>query len=183
MACGRRTARVVRAAYGPAVARVLPDPMRPIKLERSTPVEAVPRKPRTFNEKAPSFADVESRVGGTFTSNERPAVAWLSRRGIVIERVTEDDRSRTPDAVIRTEQATVEIKRMRSASVISMGRQIRRGANQSRHLVIDSRETGLSETDAREWLAAAIHNYGHYIDQVVVILEGPGIAPLEWRHV
>lgn len=161
-----------------------PDPRRPIRLDQATRVNVSPRNLSRLHEKAPTYNDIEPRIGdGSFTPTEQRTVDWLERRGITVEKVAEDNVLKSPDAAIRAERATVELKVMRSSTKRSIRRQVRRAAEQSRHLVIDARGTGLTEPEAREWLISTIYSDGHYLDQVVVVLDGPGVAPLEWSRV
>lgn len=141
------------------------------------------------NPEPPTIADIPSELWAPeddphryFSDEERRAAAWLESHGVRLRSIRPRNLpgQRTPDSMLVNRSTTVEIKGVDEASSTAVLARIRDGRRQSRRLVIDGRDVGLTPSDAERGIRRALGVYGGQLDEVLILLADHAGVP--WWH-
>lgn len=137
-------------------------------------------EPPTFEEIAAGIAPAGD-PDKWFSTVERSSAAWLRGRGLDVLSVQrrEGNLLKTPDAVIVTPPATIEIKSA-TGTLNSIVQRVRSGRWQSRRVMVDVRGTGTTPATAESAVRAALIRYQRDLDEVIIVVSDD--LSVGWSH-
>lgn len=143
---------------------------------------------------APSYETVapwmttDADLWSEFSDEERATAQRLRGYGVELHSVYELDRvlppdvteRRGPDAVLVGTRRTVEMKTAEQATVNALKSLARKGRTQSRIVVLDGTDVGVSRGVAEQSIRAILGQYGNDLDLLAILLGGG--SGVHWTH-